>query len=75
MTKEQISSYIVPILLKYCKDPIPNVKFSVAKLIKKMVVKMDSQTVMSKVKPALTEMASDPDKDVQYFAKVALLSC
>jgi serine/threonine-protein phosphatase 2A regulatory subunit A len=61
--------------MKYCKDPIPNVKFCVAKLLKKIMPKMDTQTVMSKVKPVLNEMAGDADKDVAYYAKVAVNSC
>ena len=65
----------VPLLLKYCKDPVPNVRFCVAKLFKKLVPKIDSQTVSTKIKPKLAEMTTDPDKDVQYYAKLALVAC
>lgn len=34
--KEQISQLLVPIFLKAMKDPIPNVRFCVAKIIHKM---------------------------------------
>lgn len=36
---------------------------------------MDAQTVNSKVKPILNEMSGDGDKDVAYYAKVAVNSC
>lgn len=75
MTKEQIALSIVPVLLKSCKDPVPNVRFCVAKLLKKIASKIDPATLNSKVKPTLTEMGSDPDKDVRFFAKQALTSC
>lgn len=75
LTKEQIAASIVPILLKSCKDPVPNVRFCVAKLVKKLLSKMDPGTVASKVKPALSDLSSDADKDVQYYAKQALASC
>jgi len=67
--------HVVPILLKASKDPVPNVRFCVAKLLKKLIPKVDPQSVMTKIKPRLTEMATDTDKDVQYYAKTALSAC
>jgi len=75
LSKEQIGIHLIPILLKYCKDPIANVKFCLAKLLAKIIPKLDAQTLNSKVKPMLAEMANDPDKDVQYFSKIALNLC
>ncbi len=75
LTKEQIGASVVPVLLKQYKDPVPNVRFCVAKLLKKMLGRMDPGTVASKVKPALAEMSTDTDKDVQYYAKQALAAC
>lgn len=69
-----MAASLIPVLLKYCKDPIPNVKFCVAKLLKKLIPKLDPQIVMSKIKPVLTDMCGDADKDVQYYAKAALNS-
>lgn len=66
---------MVPILLKSCKDPVPNVRFCTAKLLKKIIPKVDPAVVGSKIKPALAEMVSDSDKDVQYYAKQALSTC
>ena len=75
MTKEQIGLHIVPILLKSSKDPVPNVRFCVAKLFKKIITKIDSQSLMTKIKPRLAEMTTDSDKEVQFFAKGALAVC
>lgn len=33
ISKEQITSSVVPLLLKALKDPVPNVKFTAAKVI------------------------------------------
>ena len=75
LTKEQLGSHIVPVLLKSSKDPVPNVRLCVAKLLKGVIPKIDSAGVATKIKPRLTEMAADPDHDVQYYAKVALAAC
>ena len=70
-----MGAVVVPILLKASKDPVPNVRFCVAKLVKKLIPKIDTQSVMTKVKPRLAEMTTDPDKDVQFFSKTALAAC
>lgn len=63
----------MPVFLRACKDPVPNVRFCVAKMLREMMDKLDSSTV-SKVKAVLTELINDIDKDVQYYAKKALNS-
>jgi len=35
LNKEQVSQFIVPLFVKAMKDPIPNVRFCVAKIIHK----------------------------------------
>ena len=70
LSKEGVAANIVPILMKSAKDAIPNVRFSVAKIIKKMITKFDSQTLASKIKGIISELSNDPDKDVQYYAKL-----
>lgn len=34
LSKEQVAQYIVPLFVKAMKDPIPNVRFCVAKIIR-----------------------------------------
>ena len=75
LTNDQIMLNIVPILLNYCKDPVPNVRFGTIKILTQILEKLDQTTVVSKIKPILLEMAKDADRDVKYFAKQALTLC
>ncbi len=70
--KEQVTTLLVPIFLKAMKDPIPNVRFCVAKIIHKMKGMYDAQILNQQIVPILKEMSTDTDKDVQYFSTVAL---
>jgi serine/threonine-protein phosphatase 2A regulatory subunit A len=54
------------------KDPIPNVRFTVAKILKQSKSQLDPSVVSSQIIPGLKEMTSDSDRDVQYYASVAL---
>jgi len=73
LSKDQISQHVTPILVKACKDNIPNVKFCVAKAIKELhsADKFDGNSV-NQLKELLKTMTSDSDRDVAYFATVAL---
>lgn len=72
ISKDQISQQIVPLFVKAMKDPIPNVKFSVAKIIHSSRPYFDQGVFNSQIVPGLKDMSSDSDKDVSYFAHVAL---
>jgi len=63
---------ILPLLLKSGKDTVPNVKFTVIKILKSLTTKSDN--ISMQIKPFLTELANDTDRDVQYFAQDALNS-
>ncbi len=54
------------------KDPIPNVRFTVAKILKQSKNQTDASVVQSQIIPGLKEMTNDPDRDVQYYATIAL---
>jgi len=58
--------------VKAMKDPIPNVRFCVSKIIIKTKSCFDHGALVSLVQPGLKEMSQDADKDVQYFAVVAI---
>lgn len=77
MTPDQIVQYVVPLLIKATKDSVPNVRFCACRTIMWMMEKhsLGAQTVNSVIKPALQELESDPDIDVQYFAARATLLC
>jgi len=72
MSKEQVATHVLPIFLKAMKDPIPNVRFTIAKIIQKTKSQIDASIVSSQIMPALKEMTNDTDRDVQYYATVAL---
>jgi hypothetical protein len=46
------------------KDPIPNVRFTVAKILQKVKSSLDPLVLSSQIIPGLKEMTSDPDRDV-----------
>ena len=71
LSKSQINSHIVPIMLKACTDSVANVRITVAKAIKKLVSTPEGSTVGSNFKSILTDMVKDSDKDVVHFAEVA----
>jgi len=69
---DTLNEKILPIFLKNAKDEVPNVRFVVVKIIKSLLVKFDSNTFASQIKPCLQELTQDSDKDVSYFAQEAL---
>lgn len=71
LSKSQINTHIVPIMLKACTDSVANVRITVAKAIKKLVSLPEGSSVGSNFKSALTDMINDSDKDVAHFAYVA----
>ncbi len=56
------------------KDPIPNVRFTVAKIIHKTRPHMDQSVFASQILPGLKELVNDSVRDVQYFASLNQLS-
>ena len=54
------------------KDPIPNVRFTVAKILKQAKSLLDPNIMASTILPGLKDMTNDSDRDVQYYATIAL---
>ena len=50
-------------------------KFNVAKMLEKMAPLLDRSAVDATIKPALRELAEDPDADVRFYAAQALYGC
>ena len=71
LSKSQINSHIVPIMLKACSDSVPNVRITVCKAIKRLVATPEGGSVGSNFKSTLSDMVNDTDKDVAHFAYVA----
>ena len=71
LSKSQINTNIVPIMLKACTDSVANVRITVCKAIKRLVSTSEGASVGSNFKSTLTDMVNDSDKDVAHFAYVA----
>ncbi len=54
---------------------MPNIKFTVAKMLERLVPLVDAGIADQAIKPCLQDLADDADVDVQYFARQALISC
>ncbi len=61
---------ILPMLLEMHCDPVPNVRFNVAKGLG-MIGPMLPTSYEGQIVPILTLMMEDPDRDVRYFATQA----
>jgi hypothetical protein len=70
--EDKITEYIVPTLVKACSDKVPNVQFTNAKIIKKNKAAFDQNVLKDALIPKLRENTQEADKDVAYYAKVAL---
>lgn len=64
-------------LVQLASDPIPNIRFNVAKALETVAVSLGEspegvQLVQHKVAPVLEALKNDPDADVRYFASKGL---
>jgi len=79
VTPEVIRDYILPTVNNLVTDPIPNIRFNVAKSYEVLipVLKQSQETGIlldTQVKPALDKLKEDMDGDVKYFAERAFLA-
>ena len=58
----------------YCKDPVPNVRFNAAKAIARLAAagKFEAAAVVAAVRPVITTLVTDRDRDVRFFAQKAI---
>lgn len=63
---------VFPLILQATSDPIPNVRFVAADTLGLLASLIDKSVADKDVKPALTKLSDDKDKDVQYYATIAL---
>jgi serine/threonine-protein phosphatase 2A regulatory subunit A len=69
-----VESTLLPLALTLASDPVPNVRFNVAKCFEEIapaLSKLD-QSFLDKVKPCLATMCGDADDDVKFYAARAL---
>lgn len=79
LTPDIIKEKVLSTVIELVDDPIPNVRFNVAKSLEVLapVLKQDPSTaelVTSQVAEVLKKLSQDKDVDVRWFAEKALLS-
>jgi len=77
LSVEIIRSDIIGHLLELTKDPIPNIRFNVAKALEVAATSFGSTPegralIQEQVAPILQTLKNDVDVDVRYFASRAL---
>jgi len=65
---ELLSGTLLPVAILLAADPVPNVRFQVAKTLRQLLPMLEPATVLEHVKPCLAMLVDDPDHDVRYFA-------
>ena len=53
-------------------EPVPNVRFNVAKLIAKLAHHVSKSCIQRKLVPTLELLRKDTDQDVKFFARQAI---
>ncbi|KAL7546209.1 hypothetical protein ACHAWF_009549 [Thalassiosira exigua] len=61
----------LPLLLEMHCDPVPNVRFNVAKGLGELGPRYGRTVYEGQIGPVLALMREDPDRDVRYFATIA----
>ena len=74
-TGKTFCATICSLVIRATGDPVPNIRFNVAKTLRSLAQKLDVDDVQSQVRPALTKLSGDDDIDVKYFATEALSVC
>lgn len=72
-----MNAEIIDTLLQLAQDPIPNIRFNVAKSLEVLATTFGNvadgkQMIRQKIVPVLEAQKNDPDADVRYFAAKAL---
>ena len=59
---------LLPFLLRLAKDPVPNVRFNVAKAFERLLPCLERGVLVSQVRPCLEALSRDSDTDVRYYS-------
>ena len=63
---------LLPYIARFALDPVPNIRFCVARALETLLPRLDSTGRLTIVKPILQTLAIDREVDVQYFALKAM---
>ncbi|KAL1923051.1 uncharacterized protein VTP21DRAFT_9427 [Calcarisporiella thermophila] len=77
VTPDVLTDYILPTVSGLANDPIPNIRFNVAKSLETMIPMLRkshdlSALIENDVKQTLQKLSEDTDNDVRFFAQRAL---
>jgi hypothetical protein len=75
LTPATLADTVLPVALSLASDPIPNIRFNVAKTLEAMApcLRPAHRAVLDgHVRPTLERLAGDTDADVRFFARHAL---
>ena len=67
-----VNSRVIPLFQVVEDDSVANVRLNVAKAMKELKDKFTAEKKNSFMVPLLMKYVKDPDRDVRYFAQVAL---
>jgi len=69
--KDVIHNSMLPLVIRMADDPVPNIRFNVAKTLHTLIKHLDPNVVQTKVQPCLAKLYEDKDKDVKFYAAQA----
>ena len=72
---EVVTQQMLPLVVRMGQDPVPNVRFNVARTLQILIPLLDSHAVQAQIKPVLSSLHEDADKDVKFFSMTALQLC
>lgn len=73
---EVLKDPLIPTVIHLANDPIPNIRFNVAKALEQIIPLAKkaglSSLITEQVKPSLLKLNEDADQDVRFFAQRAI---
>jgi serine/threonine-protein phosphatase 2A regulatory subunit A len=69
---EMLQSDILPLVLSMATDPVPNIRFNVSKALAEIGPRLPESVVNSAIRPTLSALMQDGDRDVRFFTKRAI---
>jgi len=69
---EVTTNALLPVILKMAADPVPNVRFNVAKTLSIILDFIKLDAIKQVVLGCLNKLVTDTDPDVKHFATIAL---
>ena len=72
---QKVCQSLLPTALNLARDPVPNLRFNVAKLFASFIEILPTEVARLEIRPNLVALTMDTDDDVRYFAQQALDVC